>query len=115
MSKSDKYFVISKAAIAKQVIISTAVFGCSTDFFCKDETVQRNGGVHVIQSFLSEEESEEIQIQGRTARQGRKGSNQMILLPISSAHQKHLEVIYEKIEENLANATEKILQYSWLF
>jgi len=132
MSKSDKEFAISKAATAGQVTISTAVFGRGTDFFCKDETVQRNGGVHVIQAFLSEEESEEIQIQGRTARQGKKGSYQMILLDsdiekqfglvkgwkdkiakrdwydcLSSARQKHRDVIYEKIEENLAKATEK--------
>ena len=40
----------------------------------------RQGGVHVIQAFLPAERSEEIQIQGRTARQGKKGSFQMILL-----------------------------------
>eukprot|EP00957_Ditylum_brightwellii_P107756 8220808-Ditylum_brightwellii.AAC.1 len=63
ISNNDKEFVISKAATVGQVTISTAVFGRGTDFFCKDETIQRNGGVHVIQAFLSEEESEEIQIQ----------------------------------------------------
>jgi Mg-chelatase subunit ChlD len=42
--------------------------------------VEENGGVHVIQTFLSKEKSEEIQIQGRTARQGKEGSFQMILL-----------------------------------
>ena len=34
----------------------------------------------LIQTFLSEELSEEIQVQGRTARQGKRGSYQMILL-----------------------------------
>ena len=38
-----------------------------------------NGGVHVIQTFLSEEESEETQIIGRTARQGESGSYCLIL------------------------------------
>ena len=36
-------------------------------------------GIHVIQTFLSEELSEEIQIKGRTARQGEFGSYSMIL------------------------------------
>lgn len=80
MSSTDKEFAISKAATAGKVTISSAVFGRGTDFFCKDDRVQHNGGVQVIQAFLSEERSEEVQIQGRTARQGKKGSYQMILL-----------------------------------
>lgn len=36
-------------------------------------------GVHVIQTFLSEQAAEEVQIMGRTARQGNKGSFGMIL------------------------------------
>ncbi len=39
-----------------------------------------NGGIHVLTTFLSEEISEEIQIKGRTARQGEKGSFSMVLL-----------------------------------
>jgi len=35
--------------------------------------------VHVIQTFLSEELSEEIQIKGRAARQGQDGSYSMVL------------------------------------
>jgi uncharacterized protein YegL/GTP-binding protein EngB required for normal cell division len=80
MSAGDKEFVINKAATACQITISSAVFGRGTDFFCKDTRVQKNGGVHIIQAFLSKDLSEEIQIQGRTARQGKKGSYQMILL-----------------------------------
>lgn len=80
LSQAEKEFVISKAATARQITLSTAVFGRGTDFFCKDESVISNGGVHVIQTFLSEELSEEIQIQGRTARQGKRGSYEMILL-----------------------------------
>ena len=70
LSATDKEFVIQKAATVGQITISPAVFGRGTDFFGKDEVVQKNGGVHVIQTFLSEDQSEEIQIQGRTARQG---------------------------------------------
>ena len=42
--------------------------------------MDEQGGLHVVQTFLSEELSEEIQIRGRTARQKNKGSFQMILL-----------------------------------
>jgi len=80
MSATDKEFVINKAATAGQITICSAVFGRGTDFFCKDERVQKNGGVHIIQTYLSEEHCEEIQIQGRTARQGKTGSYQMVLL-----------------------------------
>jgi preprotein translocase subunit SecA len=49
MPSTEKSFVISKAATAGQITLSTAVFGRGTDFFCKDEAVQSNGGVHIIQ------------------------------------------------------------------
>ena len=49
MPSSEKSYVISKAATAGQITLSTAVFGRGTDFFCKDEAVQSNGGVHIIQ------------------------------------------------------------------
>ncbi|CAB9511747.1 expressed unknown protein [Seminavis robusta] len=80
MEPGSKDFVINKAATSGQVTICPAVFGRGTDFFCKDDKVQDAGGVHIIQAFLSTEKSEEVQIQGRTARQGKKGSYQMVLL-----------------------------------
>ena len=80
MNAVDKNFVVTKAATAGQITLCTSVFGRGTDFFCKDDVVQKHGGVHIIQAFLSEELSEEVQIKGRTARQGKKGSYQMILL-----------------------------------
>jgi hypothetical protein len=76
----DKEYIIKKAATAGQITLCTSVFGRGTDFFCKDEAVEKNGGVHIIQTFLSEEITEEIQIQGRTARQGKQGTYQLILL-----------------------------------
>ncbi len=79
-SANDKAFVISKAATSGQITICSAVFGRGTDFFSKDDSLENNGGVHVIQTFLSSDMSEEIQIQGRTARQGKKGSYKLILL-----------------------------------
>ncbi|VEU39668.1 unnamed protein product [Pseudo-nitzschia multistriata] len=132
MSPNEKSFVISKAATSGQITLSTAVFGRGTDFFCKDETLERNGGVHVIQTFLSTDMSEEIQIRGRTARQGKQGSYKLILLDkdleddfdikcgltdnwprkeyyskLCSARKKSLEEKYSAVEENLLAAKEQ--------
>jgi len=80
LTKEEKEFMIKKAATAGTVTLSTAVFGRGTDFVCLDEQLLKNGGVHVIQTFLSTEKSEEVQIQGRTARQGKRGSYELIIL-----------------------------------
>jgi len=58
----------------------TREHGRGLDFICHDKTVEQSGGLHVVQTFLSEELSEEIQIKGRTARGKNKGSFQIILL-----------------------------------
>ncbi|KAL3941493.1 MAG: hypothetical protein SGBAC_004162 [Bacillariaceae sp.] len=132
MVASEKDFVINKAATAKQITICPAVFGRGTDFFCKDPKVENSGGVHVIQTFLSEQRSEEVQIQGRTARQGKQGSYKLILLEedllqtfgISQGEQKGIpragrygwlcdvrarnsELRAKVIDGNLAEATQK--------
>eukprot|EP00980_Cylindrotheca_fusiformis_P025927 scaffold14918_cov77-Cylindrotheca_fusiformis.AAC.1 len=129
---ADKDFVINKAATAGQVTLCPAVFGRGTDFFCKDGKVEENGGVHVIQTFLSEERSEEVQIQGRTARQGKQGSYKLVLLEddlvetfgispgekdsvpksgwyqwLCNARDKYREECAKKIEADLADATKK--------
>jgi preprotein translocase subunit SecA len=54
-------------------------FGRGTDFVILDENMKAKGGIHVIQTFLSLEESEEVQIKGRTARQDCNGSYDCII------------------------------------
>ena len=54
-------------------------FGRGVDFIINDDKVIANEGVHVIQTFLSLQLSEEVQIKGRCARQGQKGSYSLIL------------------------------------
>jgi hypothetical protein len=78
--KETRKYIINKAATTKQVTIATAVFGRGTDFFCKDSSLESAGGMLVVQTFLSVEKSEELQMQGRTARQGKKGSYCMVLI-----------------------------------
>ena len=46
----------------------TASFGRGTDFVVYDPIVKESEGVLVIQTFISIDKSEEIQIIGRTAR-----------------------------------------------
>ncbi|ETO21276.1 hypothetical protein RFI_15929, partial [Reticulomyxa filosa] len=73
-SFTEKGSLIKRATSSGQVGLFTRAFGRGTDFICRDEIVASNGGPHVIQTFLSEELSEEVQIKGRTARQGESGS-----------------------------------------
>jgi hypothetical protein len=70
----DKDRLIKQASSFEQITLSTRAFGRGTDFICRDANVKKNGGVHVIQTYLSVEPSEEKQIKGRTARQGDNGS-----------------------------------------
>ncbi|CAF3383520.1 unnamed protein product [Rotaria socialis] len=79
-SPTEKDTLIKRTTSAGQVTVFTKTFGRGTDFVCHDPAVAANGGTHVIQTFLSEEVSEEVQIKGRTARQGDYGSYSMILL-----------------------------------
>lgn len=80
MSLSGKDYVINKTATYGQIKICSSAFGRGTDFFYKDNVLQKNGGVHIIQTFLSSERSEEVQIQGRTSLQGKDGSYQLMFL-----------------------------------
>ncbi len=70
---------VRQATRSGQVTLLTREYGRGLDFLCSDKKVDELGGLHVVQTFLSEELSEEIQIRGRTARQKNKGSFQMIL------------------------------------
>ncbi|CAF4529650.1 unnamed protein product [Rotaria sp. Silwood2] len=79
-SLEEKEKLIKRATLSGQITLFTRTYGRGTDFVCHDQTVAANGGTHVIQTFLSEEFSEEKQIKGRTARQSDQGSYSMILL-----------------------------------
>eukprot|EP01133_Synstelium_polycarpum_P020204 gene20204-24226_t len=76
---SERKAIVSKATTSGQVTLFIQAFGRGEDFKLYDSKVKDAGGVHVIQTFLSEEINEEIQIKGRTARQSEKGSYTMIL------------------------------------
>ncbi|CAL6057008.1 Helicase-related_protein [Hexamita inflata] len=80
ISAVEKEGVLRQAVTKNTVTLITREFGRGTDFVCYDKTIDGHGGVHVIQTFFSDELSEEKQIKGRTARQGNNGSYSLVLL-----------------------------------
>jgi Mg-chelatase subunit ChlD len=75
--KIDHY--VKQATRSEAITLFPRVYGRGLDFSCYDTIVQSSNGVHVVQCFLSADISEETQIQGRTCRQGQKGTYKMIL------------------------------------
>jgi hypothetical protein len=78
-NNQERKNLINSATLNGKITLFTRVFDRGTDFIVHDENISKNGGVHVIQTFLSEEYSEEIQCKGRTARQGEPGTYQLIV------------------------------------
>jgi len=70
---------IKKACRRGVVTLLTSSFGRGFDFIVKDKILKAQGGLHIIQTFLSEDMAEQIQIMGRTARQGDYGSYSLII------------------------------------
>ena len=77
---SEKQIKVNRSTEIEKVTLVTRAMGRGTNFVCRSWQLIANGGIHVLQTFFSEEESEEIQIKSRTARQGQPGSYRMILL-----------------------------------
>lgn len=102
---------IKRATSSGHITFLTKTFGRGTDFVCHDETVNNNYGVHVIQTFVSEEFSEEVQIRGRTARQGNRGSYSLVLL--KSSLEKFL-IKSEDIEKVEKGVSLKDRVFSWI-
>ena len=75
----QKESLVRRAVVAGAITLATRDYGRGTDFITYDDKLNRAGGVHVIQTFLSEDVSEEVQIQGRTARQQNNGSYSLVL------------------------------------
>jgi len=76
----DREHIITGATRQGQVTLATRIYGRGTDFKIHDDRMEKCGGMHVIQTFFSRDLSEEIQIMGRCARQGCRGSYSQVLL-----------------------------------
>ncbi|XP_052564167.1 protein translocase subunit SecA 2-like isoform X1 [Culex pipiens pallens] len=75
---TERVKFINEAGVAKTVTLATRQMGRGVDFK-SSVVVEKNGGVHVIQTFFSPDVKEEIQIKGRTARKDNKGSYELIV------------------------------------
>ena len=79
LSESERESVVIKAARPYAVTLMTRAYGRGTDFACRDSALVKNGGVHVILTFVPDDRSEEKQICGRTCRQDNPGSIEKVL------------------------------------
>jgi len=55
----EKADIIRKATNSSYITLCTCIFGRGTDFYCTKK-VETAGGIHVIQTFFTEDYSEEI-------------------------------------------------------
>lgn len=62
---------------AGHITLAMVRYGRGTDFQCKG--LDEKGGLHVIQSWFSEDPKEETQIRGRTARNGARGTYMQVI------------------------------------
>ena len=80
ISKEDIAYMTQRATQQGQLTLLVRIFGRGQDFVVHDKKVVREfGGVHVIQTFLSVDPSEEVQVRGRTARSSNVGSYRLVL------------------------------------
>ncbi|XP_062552936.1 uncharacterized protein LOC134218089 [Armigeres subalbatus] len=74
--KRERY--IAEAGVPRTVTLATREMGRGVDYK-SSFSVEKYGGVHVIQTFFSTDDKEETQIMGRTARMDNQGSYEMIV------------------------------------
>ncbi|XP_053687453.1 protein translocase subunit SecA-like [Sabethes cyaneus] len=103
--KTIKRQYINEAGIPRTVTLATRGMGRGVDYK-SSVAVERNGGVHVIQTFFSLDIREETQIRGRTARKDNKGCYELVVcdsdLKNSALLTKDEQISYDKLNENRA-------------
>lgn len=106
--ESSKKSVVGSAATTGSITLITRSFARGTDFVCYDEQLIKHGGLHVISTIFPDDKSEEIQIQGRTARQGNSGSFSFVLradhlsdfFGIDVEKMRHSNYLYSTVDES---------------
>jgi hypothetical protein len=78
-SNNTRSIAVRAACQPRRVTLCTRDFGRGVDFVVYSSALISAGGMHVIQTFLSIEYCEEVQIKGRTCRQDNPGSYSLIL------------------------------------
>ncbi|XP_062553007.1 uncharacterized protein LOC134218145 [Armigeres subalbatus] len=72
----DRY--IAEAGLSRTITLASREMGRGVDYK-SSLAVEKNGGIHVIQTFFSLDNKEETQIRGRTARKDNRGSYELIV------------------------------------
>jgi hypothetical protein len=75
----SREIIIKRVGQRGKITISSDSFTRGTDFKVFEKSLNESGGLHVIQTYISPNYAEHIQIKGRTARQGNKGSYEMLV------------------------------------
>jgi preprotein translocase subunit SecA len=71
--------IIRSACKPRSVTLCSREYGRGEDFITWNTNLRRAGGIHVVSTFLSLDISEEVQVQGRTARRTNPGSFSLVL------------------------------------
>ena len=79
LDNDERDSLVTNATIQGQITLSTREFGRGTDLKYHGNAVINAGGLAVIQAFFTFDYSEEIQIRGRTRRQGTTGSYEILV------------------------------------
>ncbi|XP_058458064.1 uncharacterized protein LOC131434862 [Malaya genurostris] len=99
----QKQQFIDEAGVAKTITLATRGMGRGVDYK-SSVSIEKHGGLHVIQTFFSLDIKEEVQIKGRTARKDNQGSYELIVfhddLEKNDLSRKVLETTYQQF--NLA-------------
>ncbi|XP_076283165.1 uncharacterized protein LOC143210305 isoform X1 [Lasioglossum baleicum] len=108
--KQTKQKYINEAGITKTVTLATRGMGRGVDYK-SSVAVEKKGGLHVIQTFLSLDIKEETQIKGRTARKDNKGSYELIICKIHLTNAglldgRETDVSYEELSKSRKNMME---------
>jgi preprotein translocase subunit SecA len=74
-----------------EIIVATMIAGRGTNIQTKE--IEESGGLHIILTFLPNNQRVKDQAFGRTSRQGNFGTGQMILLSKINNDQDHQDII----------------------
>ncbi|XP_062552968.1 uncharacterized protein LOC134218118 [Armigeres subalbatus] len=92
---------IAEAGLTRTVTLGSRAMGRGVDYK-SSLLVEKNGGIHVIQTFFSLDDKEETQIKGRTARKDHLGSYELI---VCQSHLKKINLINSNMHLNEINYT----------